>query len=199
VEITAMQGLEPNDATIGLVRERLRQVADKPGGIDFVINTVPRENRPQGWSTANIQDFERRHRQHSNTSEAAVLHMSFIGGQPSQGDAIGIAYTASSMVVFAERIRNATSGPLPPTAAQVERSVTLHEVGHLLALVNLTYQSPRDHEDPDHPGHSRNPDSVMFWAVDSLNDLLRLRAAPPTEFAAEDLADLEDLKNRRLP
>ena len=53
-----------------------------------------------------------------------------------------------------------------PSVEDVENSVLVHEVGHLLGLVNL-YQSPVDHEDPDHPGHSNNDESVMYWAIES--------------------------------
>ena len=78
-----------------------------------------------------------------------------------------MAVDASTVALFSDTIEEA-DGPFGrPSVEDVENSVLVHEVGHLLGLVNLVYQSPIDHEDPDHPGHSSNDESVMYWAVES--------------------------------
>ena len=70
------------------------------------------------------------------------------------------------MALFSDSIDEA-DGPFGrPSVEDVENSVLVHEVGHLLGLVNLVYQSPVDHED-HHPGHSNNDESVMYWAIES--------------------------------
>ena len=71
----------------------------------------------------------------------------------------------------------------------------MHEFGHLLGLVNLVYQSPVDHEDPDHPGHSNNEDSVMYWAVESSDISNIFSGQLPDEFDQDDLDDLAGLKS----
>jgi hypothetical protein len=72
--------------------------------------------------------------------------------------------------------------------------VATHELGHLLGLVDLVLDTGR--EDPEHPGHSRSRDSVMFWAVES--DLIGslLGGGPPTVFDAADRADLVAIGRR---
>lgn len=48
--------------------------------------------------------------------------------------------------------------------------------------------------DSAHPGHSRNPGSVMYFAVES-NDIAQLLGAEiPTEFDQEDRNDLATIR-----
>ena len=60
--------------------------------------------------------------------------------------------------------------------------------------MNLVYQSPVDHEDPDHPGHSNNEESVMYWAVESSEISNIISGQLPDEFDQDDLDDLAGLK-----
>jgi hypothetical protein len=75
----------------------------------------------------------------------------------------------------------------------IEDAVTMHELGHLLGLVDLVLSTGRG--DPEHPGHSRNRASVMYWAVES--DLVAdlLQGGPPRDFDSADLADLATIRN----
>ena len=70
----------------------------------------------------------------------------------------------------------------------------MHEVGHLLGLVDLVLETGR--QDPEHPGHSRNRGSVMYFAVEStlVGDLLG--GGPPTRFDDADRADLRAIAGR---
>jgi hypothetical protein len=88
--------------------------------------------------------------------------------------------------VFVDRA-SAAAGVLGDPQA-ILASVATHELGHLLGLVDLVLDTGR--ADPDHPGHSGNPGSVMYWAVES--DLIAslLGARPPRDFDGDDLADL---------
>ena len=69
----------------------------------------------------------------------------------------------------------------------------VHEVGHLLGLVNLVYQSPVDHEDPDHPGYLGNDDSVMYWAIESVDVGNFIFGSWPNDFDNDDRNDLAGL------
>jgi hypothetical protein len=71
--------------------------------------------------------------------------------------------------------------------------VVTHEVGHLLGLVDLVLHTGR--QDPEHPGHSRNQQSVMFWAVESSLITDVLTGGPPTNFDDDDRADLAAIRS----
>jgi hypothetical protein len=75
----------------------------------------------------------------------------------------------------------------------IESAVVTHEVGHLLGLVDLFLHTGR--QDPDHPGHSTDQNSVMYWAVESNLVADLLTGGPPKDFDNADLADLQTIRN----
>ena len=198
VEIDAVQGKAPQPQTVTLVRSRLEAVADKPGGITILpTETIP----PRGgaWTFDALREAEARHRDTHSTSERASMYVLFVDGTPPKRDAIGTTYSSSAAAIFVDQIADVST--LLVTAAAIERAATVHEVGHLLSLVNFGYRSPRNREDPEHPGHSKNQRSVMYWAVDNVGvvTILGGRTEPPTQFDRDDLADLADIRAGKLP
>jgi hypothetical protein len=197
VEIQAVSGYGPSTATLSLLRQRLQSVADKPGGVDVmpVANVIPGRST---WTIPQVQAVESKYRKHYSSNSDAVIYLIFVNGQPNPSGPIGVAYNASSDVIFEEAIRGAST-PLV-TVQEIEQACVVHEVGHILSLVNIGYTSPRPHEDSQHPGHSNNPGSVMYWAVDNVGvaNLLGGRTAPPDNYDSDDRADLKDVQNRKL-
>lgn len=197
---TDVVGSSPFDGTLDHLVAKLREVADKPGG----IRVLPVQRLPAGrttWQPNDLATFESRYRETAHTADTMSIYILFVSGDPRYGGGggtlLGHAYTASAVVLYSDNIR----GDLPPLlgADDLERAVLVHEVGHLLALVNQTYKSPRDHEDPEHPGHSGNEDSIMYWALEFGDAVAALAGNLPTDFDADDLADLRDLKTGKLP
>jgi hypothetical protein len=198
VEIDAVEGKGPRPETVDLLRRRLGAVVDKPGGIRFLpVGSAPAQHG--AWSLADLQGAEEASRSTHNTSDTGSLYLLFVDGTPPKEGAIGVAYSASSAAIFSDQIDDAAT--LLVTAAEIERADTVHEVGHLLSLVNLGYTSSRPREDADHPGHSDNPGSVMYWAVDNVGvaSLLGGRQEPPTGFDRDDLADLAAIRSGKAP
>ena len=199
VEIDAVPGMAPSQGSLALLRDRLGQVTDKPGGIDILpVRTVAGSETT--WTDAQVRATENHYRTTHNSSHTASIYLLFVDGQSEHQGAIGVAFDSSSAVVFEQAIRDAATPLITPQ--DIERADVVHEVGHLLSLVNLTYKSPRNHEDPDpaHAGHSSDPNSVMYWAIDNVGvaTLLGGHTAPPTTFDADDLADLSDVKGGKL-
>ncbi len=198
VEIDAVPGKAPRDETVDLLRRRLAAVVDKPRGVRFPpMGALPAHGG--SWSVDDLRAAERDHRDTHNTPHTASVYLLFVDGTPPRRGAIGVAYSASSAAIFSDQVDEAST--LLVGAAAIERADTVHEVGHLLSLVNLGYTSSRPHEDAEHPGHSDNPGSVMYWAVDNVGvaTLLGGRTEPPTEFDADDLADLAAIRSGRAP
>jgi hypothetical protein len=199
VEVDAVQGYEPSAGALSTLRARLDSVADKPAGIEV----LPVETFPGGrssWTENDVMDIQRRQRDRWSSRDEIVLYVLYVDGSFAEDErSLGVSFNSSMYAIFIEQIRDAAATPLV-SAETIERAVAVHEMGHVLALVNIGYRSPRNHEDPNHPGHSSNGDSVMYWAVDNVGvaSLVGGRTGPPTQFDDDDLADLEDLKSGRL-
>jgi len=103
---------------------------------------------------------------------------------------LGAAIRGDLAVIFVDRV-DAAATPLVGSSG-IEVAVVTHEVGHLLGLVDLYLHTGR--QDPEHPGHSTDKHSVMYWAVESdlVGDLLQ--GGPPREFDDADNADLARIR-----
>ncbi len=199
VEIDALRGYEPSESAVSLLRTRLASVVDKPGGIEILPVETFGGGRDR-WTEAELLLVQRQNRDRWSDRNEIVLYILYVDGAFADDEtSLGVSFNASMYAMFVEQIRGSAATPLVP-ARVIERAVLVHEMGHILALVNLGYESPRDREDPTHDGHSNNPDSVMYWAVDNVGvaNLVGGRTSPPTQFDADDLADLEDLKRGRV-
>lgn len=119
----------------------------------------------------------------------AVVHLLYLKGAYSDDSVLGVTVRADTTAVFPDQITGATS-PLV-SRRRLEQAVDTHELGHVLGLVDLYLNDGRD--DPDHPGHSTNPRSVMYWAVESDLVSQALGGPPPVDFDAADQSDLRKI------
>jgi hypothetical protein len=62
-----------------------------------------------------------------------------------------------------------------------------------MGLVDLFIDRGRD--DPEHPGHSTNRSSVMYWAIESGLVTEVLSGPPPERFDDDDRADLAAIRS----
>ena len=122
----------------------------------------------------------------------AVIHLMFVHGSFGGDDSVlGVAVRGDAAAVFIDQV-NASSTPLVGSSG-IEAAVVTHEAGHLMGLVDLFLHTGR--QDPDHPGHSTNSNSVMYWAVESNLVAQLLSGGPPKDFDSADLADLQTIRN----
>lgn len=179
---------QPRAATLDHVAGVLGDVSAKP--VDVVAAGAPGGGE-RAWTAAELVAAADAGSTTSQGGGIAVVRLLFVRGT-FEGDpgVLGVAVRGDVGAVFLDRVE-AAAGVLGGSAG-IEAAVTTHEVGHLLGLVDLVLDSGR--ADPDRPGHSPNPGSVMYWAVES--DLVGqvLGADPPRDFDADDRADLARIR-----
>ena len=187
VQVLAQDGAAPPQQVLDHVRRVLADASGKPVGV--VGGGTPPAR--QTWSPADLRAAAVAGSRPSAPDEG-LIHLLFVRGSSDRGpETLGLAVASDVVGVFSERVDDAARGLVTTTALM--DAVTLHEVGHVLGLVDLVLKTGR--ADPDHPGHSSNPGSVMYWAVESsvVSDLLT--GGPPREFDDRDRADLAAIRD----
>ncbi len=191
IEVDAVAGAEPPQGAIDLARQRMQSVVTKPQGISFATgDTLPGKGGP--YTIADIQTLAEEHRDqpHGRDGTATTYVLYLDGRYAEDGDVLGVAFGGDTIALFSDRIDDAAN--ILVSSGTVHRAVLVHELGHILGLVNNGLPMQRDHEDSGHPGHSDNRGSVMYWAVETTNivTLVQNGGSIPTNFDAEDRADL---------
>jgi len=103
------------------------------------------------WQPGHLAVFTQNFSQKFTRDETLVLHIIYVPGIAlDQPIAIGEAFASDSFVIFRPRIQ-----------AKWERSILLHEFGHLVGLTD----NHSTHSDKDHSFHCSNKNCVMFWCV----------------------------------
>jgi hypothetical protein len=189
LDILVEDGAVPTDRTLAALRAVLGDVSGKA-----VVTGGPVKVPASGpWTADKIRQVAADLGGRSTGGEA-VLRLLFLAGEfADDTSTVGVAVNATTAAVFTEKVERARG--LLGDRARFETAVATHELGHLLGLVDLVLDTGR--EDPEHPGHSRSRESVMYWAVES--DLIGslLGGGPPTDFDAADRADLAEIRRRR--
>ena len=194
IEINYVTENAPDSDALDLLKKRIQEVTDKTS---VSVSQNAFGSTDESYSLDEILEIENSQRERYKSGNTFIIHILYLNGEYQDNDqTLGLAYKGSSFVLFKEKIEDASF--LLISDKDIEKSVIVHEFGHLLGLVNNGYQSPHDHEDPDHPNHSNNEESVMYWAIESQEISNQLDGEPPNDFDSDDLDDLERMKDGRL-
>ena len=194
IEINYVSGYEPSYEALDLLRQRINEVTDKNS---VTISQDSFGSTDTSYSVEEILDIESSQRKKFKNGDEFVIHILYLNGEFEDNEnTLGLAYKGSSFAIFQEKIEDAAF--LFISAEDIEKAVLVHEYGHLLGLVNMGYTSPHDHEDQDHPHHSNNEESVMYWAVESQDFYNQLDGEPPNNFDSYDLDDLSLMRQGKL-
>lgn len=210
VELDYPAGAAPNAEAKSTLRSTLAEITGRDvSKVEFVESADIPADRAKKYSLSEIRQLEAEHRDRRSGGDTAVLYIMYVAGGYTEdaGDSrvLGIAYGGTSLAIFKGNIQDATrsrviGGITVPTVEErcIERAVLNHEFGHVAGLVNLGTPMVRPHEDAEHPKHSSNQDSVMYYAVENTVDLFALFTGGcsdiPYQFDGDDKADLAALR-----
>lgn len=188
VEVRAQAGAEPRRATIDHLVGVLQEASGKTVLVD---GPDALGGGGEAWTAGSLSALADRTAELPQGGDQVVLRLLFLRGA-FEGDAgvLGVAVRGDVAAIFSDRVDAAAGLLVDP--ATVEDAVAVHEVGHLLGLVDIIIGSGRG--DPEHPGHSRNRSSVMFWAVESDAISQLLSGGIPNQLDADDRAELAAIR-----
>lgn len=194
IEVDHVQGHAPTPAALDAVKTRMAALAVK--------DSIQVHRAPQGvttadasWTVAEIQALHKQTLDNERGDGRVVTHVLYLDGRFHDGsgdtNALGVTIGYDLVAIFIQAIDDACT-PLNAcllNEVEIETAVLIHEFGHAIGLVDRGIPMVNDHEDDQHEGHSSNPDSVMFWQVETAAGVLGISRIP-TEFDANDRRDV---------
>lgn len=198
LEVDVQSGAALSQAALDHLVDELSRHLDKSEITFAGANEVASDD--ESWTVDDLRAAVAENRTTASDDQQVSVHVLVLrggfAGDDGEGEAIGLAYGASTVALWPGRADGI--GGVLGSREGVERAVLVHELGHLLGLVNLVYESDIDHEDPEHPGHSSSQGSVMFHAVETTLVGQVFGGPPPDRFDDADASDLEGLRTGRL-
>lgn len=208
IELDVVAGKDPRAASKTALVQRLGALLDKPGGIEIVDGGgVTSRGSDYAWSFAELDQLAKDTFDLDVADDAIKIHVLFLDGHSDQdsgnGRVLGLAWGWTHLVMFSDSIAASCRGGLglQDVCAETELGVWLHEVGHLIGLVDNGLPMIQPHKDEDHGAHDVSDDCIMYWAYEGSGaaDALRTRllggqSGPPPfdERCKEDIAAIRD-------
>lgn len=187
IEIDSSDGHALTDRARAALEDRLLRHGNKDRIDHAGGSTVPSQEE---YSDDDLRQIAAEHRSAIGPDGWLTMYVLVLDGRHEEDDVVGLAFDASSFAIFPEQIQG---GLLGLSYDRYEEAVAVHELGHLFGLVNLSGEGSF-HEDGDHPGHSANEGSVMFWRVEDASLTSFFDGGPPTRFDADDRREMDAIR-----
>lgn len=173
VEIQYVTGFRPADLTLDHLGTFLETYLNKPRGINISLKEI----RPGGRDALSMEDvsaIEKENRTRFVHQDTTAIYILFTNGIHPGKRILGMAYRNSSAVVYGKAIRKYSSMEGRLTHHELETAVLLHEIGHLLGLVNKGSPLITEHGDSVFTDHCKNKKCLMYHSVEtkSLSSIL---------------------------
>ncbi len=186
VEVLEEPGAPLSRPSLDRVLSDLRRYSGKP--VAEVHTPLPAGSSSKRWNENELAELTDRTSKVAQGSGRFVVRILSVRGQNARSAGIlAVSFLGDTFATFPDRLASAPQ--------QLATTVTVHELGHLLGLVDLYLDRGRGdtQNDPAGGGHSRNPGSVMFYAVDP-SLLGSVFGSASDRFDAQDERDLAAIR-----
>jgi predicted Zn-dependent protease with MMP-like domain len=194
IEVDYVKGMKPDQSALNLLKARLASMATKEH-IIIQVSVEPLVESKQTWTRDDVMSLHKKYLNQKTGNGQVVTHVLYLDGKydsgPNGGTALGVAFGWDVIAIMKKSIQDACD-PLNLCFyedREIEQAVLVHEFGHAMGLVNNPLPMVRNHEDPDHPHHSSNRNSVMYYAVETALGISGLTSLP-NDFDADDRRDV---------
>lgn len=212
IDLDYVAGMEPNAEVQATFLEKVTPLIDKADGIQISLDDTLTSRSGQSWTFEELVELANDNFDAPTSDTEAAIHVmavdGFYGDNDSGYSTLGLAWSNRNIVLFRETIDTACS---PTEELQkrglVERACNatlaatwIHEFGHAIGLVNAGLPMVVPHNSAEHPTHSNDPDSIMYWAIDTgaVFDLVKGKVLddvdPIPPFGDACIADIDALR-----
>ena len=191
VEVQYMDGFKPDKQALLNLRKFLVEHLHKPGGIYFIQRRI-KPVKDTILSRKQVDAIRRANRREYTQNNQLAVYILYTNGEFENPDILGQAFRNTSIVIYGKSVRENTNTFSNPTPTLLESTLLLHEMGHLLGLVNKGSALTINHADSANEAHCKNRNCVMYWGISIRNRYGPLVNKPIPQF---DTACLQDLKN----
>ena len=180
IEVDVVQGRTLDTRTTNFVLHELAPIVDKAAGVRFEFSdTIAESATPGSYTVADFRALEENYRDYRSEEGVAVLYLLLLDGTfanlPEGSSVLGLAYSESAVVLFADEVEAACNADqnqfepeLRPLICPVSAAmVTLHEIGHILGLVENGAPLSAPHRDKEHGNHCTSGKCIMNWQNNS--------------------------------
>ena len=155
------------------------------------MTEIPDQNK-SSWSSEELIALGQQEASLLASENEVNITVIFLRGlYDNRGSVLGVHFSGYPFAFVFKDVVEGVGGS-EKTQQYVEQSTVIHEIGHAIGLVNIGLPMVVDHEDGEHPGHTSNEDGVMYWAVESSDDILSVL----TDIILGDQLDLFEVESK---
>jgi hypothetical protein len=193
VEVQYMNDFRPEPETMDSLLVFLRTYLRKPGGIKIVLKRLNVVS-PNSLAKDEVAAIEDSARTLFPSDKNLAVYLLFTDAGHGDKNILGMAYRNTSAVIFGHSIATNSGINSLLTKAELETSVVLHEIGHLLGLGNPNGIALSSKAGKGKHGHCHNKTCLMYWATETRNLSVITRRGKIPQLDKECVEVLEKLR-----
>jgi hypothetical protein len=166
IEIQYMAGFAPDAASLNNLTSFLNTLINKPGGIAITQKEIPEGKQPS-YTIDDIATIEQKERTAYNSGNQLAVYVLITDAQYSDPSVLGVAYRNTSLCLIGKTIFDNSGNFGQSSRTKLETTVSEHEFGHLLGLVNTGTPMVTNHEDDAHGHHCNVKSCLMYYATET--------------------------------
>ncbi len=170
IEVQYMSGFQPDGGALTHLQSVLSGLLNKPAGITIITKEIPASSNTV-LSIDDIAQVERNNRTAFTSGNELAVYILYTNGTYTDNNVLGVAYKNTSVALFGKKIQDNSGGIGQASRTKLVATVSEHELGHLLGLVDLGSPMQTNHKDPSHGSHCNNSNCLMYYASET-SDIL---------------------------
>ncbi len=189
IEVQYMTGFQPDAAAFSHLQTLLTGLVKKPGGVTLVMKEIPASSSIT-LSASDIFTIEKNNRTAFTSGTELAVYCLYTNGDYTDANVLGVAYKNTSFALFGKKIADNSGAVGQASRTKLVATVTEHEMGHLLGLVDIGSAMQVNHKDAAHGNHCDNTNCLMYYASETSDILGFLVTGSIPSFDANCRADM---------